>query len=425
MMHEIKIEEVTNISPQDFFTKFVHPRQPCKLSSHTLQCDGMMKWKNFEYLKEKCGKYSVRVERRNSTEETYGNGYETDMLFEDFVTLVKDENEKVYVTTQELLYTEEGLPSLFSPPIDGLLSDFDIIPNLMGNLLTSNLNLWMGYSSPDNPSSSRLHHDFHDNLYILLKGEKKILLYHFDHAPNMYTVGTIDKIHKNGRINYVGQRPTNADGTDISSNAAHIASLNLDKALKKLVNIENCDNSVLYDEIDDEVDKALEGVLDAEIADNDFWDEDDYDDDDDDDDIDDENSCQSDGDVSENVSVGNGDYNHKRKSNCNASDNKNKIANSKSDPNNFSLVDLTLSDEDLKAKFPLFYSIKNKKIEVTLKEGEGLFIPAGWFHEVKSSGTHMAFNYWFHPCGGVKYCCYETPYGDNDFWLCDWLKRLE
>ena len=127
MMHEIKIEEVTNISPQDFFTKFVHPRQPCKLSSHTLQCDGMMKWKNFEYLKEKCGKYSVRVERRNSTEETYGNGYETDMLFEDFVTLVKDENEKVYVTTQELSYTEEGLPSLFSPPIDGLLSDFDII----------------------------------------------------------------------------------------------------------------------------------------------------------------------------------------------------------------------------------------------------------------------------------------------------------
>jgi hypothetical protein len=386
-----------------------------------------MKWKNFEYLKEKCGKYSVRVERRNSTEETYGNGYETDMLFEDFVTLVKDENEKVYVTTQELSYTEEGLPSLFSPPIDGLLSDFDINPKLMGNLVPINYNLWFGYSSPDNPSSSRLHHDFHDNLYILLKGEKKILLYHFDHAPNMYTVGTIDKIHKNGRINYVGQRPTNADGTDISSNAAHIASLNLDKALKKLVNIENCDNSVLYDEIDDEVDKALEGVLDAEIADNDFWDEDDYDDDDDDD----ENSCQSNGDVSENVSVGNGDYNHKRKSNYNASDNKNKIANSKSDPNNFSLVDLTLSDEDLKAKFPLFYSIKNKKIEVTLKEGEGLFIPAGWFHEVKSKSSnkqsidlpgHLAFNYWFHPPSVGNDINFDNPYRSN-FWINDYNSR--
>lgn len=412
------MEEVSDISPQDFFTRFVSPRKPCKLSGNLLQCDEMMKWRNFEYLKEKCGKYNVRVEKRCSTKETYGNGNETVMLFEDFLNLVKDENEKVYITTQELLYSEEGMPSLYSPPIDGVLKDFHMTPKLLGNLIPQNFNLWMGYTSPGNPSSSRLHHDFHDNLYVLLKGEKQIVLYHYDYAPYMYTVGSIQKVHENGRINYLGQRPTNADGSDISSNAAYLASLKLDIALKKLEALDD-----MYDEIDDEIDKALEDVLDAEIADNDFWDDDDSEDVDYG--IDDKNispdytSC--------NLFNGSNSDNLKRKlSDSNFNSSTHKIPNNKSDPNNFSQVDLTLSVEKIKENFPLFYSIMDKKIEISLKEGEGLFIPAGWFHEVKSSGTHMAFNYWLHPCcSGVKYCCYETPYGDNDFWLHDWLKRFE
>lgn len=53
-----------------------------------------------------------------------------------------------------------------------------------------------------------------------------------------------------------------------------------------------------------------------------------------------------------------------------------------------------------------------------------LYIPTGWFHEVKSSGLpeeggHMALNYWFHPPDGTTF---EKPYV-SDFWENDWKQR--
>ena len=40
--------------------------------------------------------------------------------------------------------------------------------------------------------------------------------------------------------------------------------------------------------------------------------------------------------------------------------------------------------------------------ECELKAGEQLYLPCGWFHEVRSygdsaEGGHLALNYWFHP----------------------------
>ncbi|KAH3900383.1 uncharacterized protein SCDLUD_003360 [Saccharomycodes ludwigii] len=46
--------------------------------------------------------------------------------------------------------------------------------------------------------------------------------------------------------------------------------------------------------------------------------------------------------------------------------------------------------------WPKFFSCN--KIEVTLKPGELLYLPTGWFHEVTSFGDiHIAVNYWFFP----------------------------
>ena len=81
--------------------------------------------------------------------------------------------------------------------------------------------------------------------------------------------------------------------------------------------------------------------------------------------------------------------------------------------------------------------------EVTLKEGEMLWLPAGWFHEVTSAssrstpahggnggggrgaepaapGGHLAMNYWFHPPDSADF---EAPYSGK-FWPHDWAKRL-
>jgi len=60
---------------------------------------------------------------------------------------------------------------------------------------------------------------------------------------------------------------------------------------------------------------------------------------------------------------------------------------------------------------------------VELRAGQMLYLPAGWFHEVRSEGGgaegHCAFNYWFHPPDGQSF---ERPYG-SDFWTRDWLER--
>lgn len=54
-------------------------------------------------------------------------------------------------------------------------------------------------------ASSGLHHDFHDNLYVLLQGRKRFRLYPPRAAPHMYTQGRLRHIHRNGRIVYEGQ----------------------------------------------------------------------------------------------------------------------------------------------------------------------------------------------------------------------------
>jgi Cupin-like domain len=54
-------------------------------------------------------------------------------------------------------------------------------------------------------ASSGLHHDFHDNLYILLRGRKRFRLYPPDQAKRMYTNGRIAKVHGNGRFVYADQ----------------------------------------------------------------------------------------------------------------------------------------------------------------------------------------------------------------------------
>lgn len=59
------------------------------------------------------------------------------------------------------------------------------------------------------------------------------MLFSPSEAENMYTVGTISKVHPNGRINYQGQ-PTNADGSAIAAVAALTASESLQRAVEKL-----------------------------------------------------------------------------------------------------------------------------------------------------------------------------------------------
>ncbi len=56
------------------------------------------------------------------------------------------------------------------------------------------------------------------------------------------------------------------------------------------------------------------------------------------------------------------------------------------EPPNFSRVDMSMSDKQLKRQWPLFPG-KKAAITVELQAGEMLYLPAGWFHEVTSVGS--------------------------------------
>jgi hypothetical protein len=61
--------------------------------------------------------------------------------------------------------------------------------------------------------------------------------------------------------------------------------------------------------------------------------------------------------------------------------------------------------------------------KVSLQPGDLLYLPAGWFHEVRSQGgLHVALNYWMHPPDVGDDVSFEEPYR-SQFWKRDWALR--
>lgn len=419
-----------SLSSEEFFIKYVNERKPCHFKDQFKDW-GLDKWTN-EYLKSQCNS-EVKIEYRNSLSERFGQGNEIQMPFKKFLEEIENGSELYYMTTQKLNYSEEGQASILSPPMSCLKEDFPINPPLMGNLILQNINLWMGASTT--AVTSGLHHDYHDNLYIVLRGTKRITLFAPSEHSNMYTVGKLVKLHANGRINYEGKL-TRADGSHESSERALNASLELEKAILDLEqNEDKSDN-------ESDIENALENLLDAQIAcDDDFSD--------DTSDINEEEEEEEEDDIPLDLSIPHhvltvntkkrccdydcsdsvSDMEIKKKHRELASMNEPEysLTTKETTPPNFSLVDTSLSPEELMVQFPLFLEARKRGAEmvVTLHAGEMLYLPAGWFHEVISVGSpplgHMAMNYWFHPPDNNLYV---DPYTCN-FWKTDWDIRVK
>lgn len=123
------------------------------------------------------------------------------MKVNSFVRELSKGNTDLYLTTQEAPEDSDGFPALLTVPLKHLVANgLPVKPEVMGNLVPQAVNLWMGCSQDG--SSSGLHHDFHDNLYVLLCGRKRFRLYPPSKAGSMYTHGQVSKIHKNGRCVY-------------------------------------------------------------------------------------------------------------------------------------------------------------------------------------------------------------------------------
>jgi hypothetical protein len=222
--------DVTQIKPEEFFNKYIARRIPVLLRGHLQDPSwhGEM-MKDFDYLRRKSGEEIIKVETRGdaSFAHEFGNGLETHMALNSFLTLIENGSEDLYMTTQKLPMSPEGEPDIVSPPMSRLIGDFPWQPALTGRLVVQNVNMWIGQSASG--TSSGLHHDHHDNLYILLAGKKTFRLFSPAEAFNMYTTGQISRIHPNGRINYTSQPPTRADGADLRACKALKASERLER----------------------------------------------------------------------------------------------------------------------------------------------------------------------------------------------------
>ena len=418
--------------PENFYRDYVRLRRPVvirgKLPSELAPLE---KWKSGnERMIERAGDEPITVEKRSDDCESFGRGNEVSVPFREFVKLVEDGDTMHYLTTQDVAANEDGRPELMSAFMkklrghgDGL--DFPLQPKITGNLVPQNINLWIGNSKTG--ASSGLHHDYHDNLYIVLRGTKRFRLFGPADTEKMYTRGNLVKVHENGRINYEGEITT-AYGADMQSYAAALAAKANEEAEERLVRAEKAveeGKPGAEEELERAevlLDEAMEAILDAETNS--------FDGDEEEEEFHLESATEEDvkgfdmdeissGSKEDYADTGEGDVIDQTR--CRIVDKTIK------NPNNFSKVDPSILDDRAKLKedFPNILDAKPAFCEC--RSGDMLYLPASWFHEVTSksdsSGNtrgHMAFNYWFHPPDAENN--FEKPY-TTDFWPDDFKNR--
>ena len=392
---------ITDVTPETFYKDFIHKRRPVVLKGILPDLSLIERWKDFNYLIEKVGDSPVMVEKRSSETDSFGNGDEVQLMFRQFIQFICNGDDKHYMTTQDVHANSDGRPDLMSPFMKALSNDFSLRPQLMGNLIPQNINMWIGNSSNKDGTSSGLHHDYHDNLYIVLKGRKRFRLYSPIDVDKMYMRGELLKVHPNGRINYKGEETT-AYGADLLSDDAAKAARQRREAERALEDAELAVEEgkpgaqEQLDGAEKQLDEALDAVLDAEV-----YEEEEVEDDDDDDDDDDLESESID------------EYEYE--------DGHRLVDKTVKNPTNFSTIqaDCLNDEKKLKQNYPNILHANAAFCDI--EAGSILYLPASWFHEVRSYGTSIALNYWFHPPDGNDF---STPYS-SDFWPNDFSERVE
>eukprot|EP00937_MAST-01D_sp_MAST-1D-sp2_P001318 g1318.t1 len=475
---------VRDMTAEEFFRRFVAPRKPVLLEG-TLP-DGAWqahrKWTN-AYLAQRAGSALLQVETRADVHQRFGRGVEQPMRFAEFLRRQSARDALLYLSTQDLGEDDAGRHLVLAAPVAQLRDDFPLRPRLMGRLVPQSINLWMGASppaaspstSPRPAASSGLHHDFHDNLYVLLRGRKRFRLFSPACAPRMYVSGDLVRVHANGRINYDGAL-TRADGAEegavsalAAAQAQRRAEAELQAAEAALAAGENGATERL-ERAEQALDDALEVALEAEGDGGGDGEEEDQEEDEEDeeeevDEHEEDESSKAEvaaadqrcGEDCEDRCKGGGDERPRKRARGTAPT---ATATAAPSPPNFSRVELGAllarqrgaAGVSAAAKggagtraeagpqdpqFPLFPAAR--MLEVEVRAGEMLFLPCGWFHEVSSfsdsggrgggsdvgtassgDGGHCALNYWFHPPD--KTTDWRQPYS-SPFWEMDWADR--
>ncbi|KAI0665513.1 Clavaminate synthase-like protein [Trametes maxima] len=470
MPQTLQLERVSpGLSAEEFFSKYVSKRRPVVLTG--LLDDPSFqgrKWGNLDYLAGKAGNVEVMVEPMHPTANQYGTDVErVPTTFGNFLkSLRNDEGPYPYLTTQ---YADEDpdAETVFPPPTNALKDEFPAVPRIMGNLFLQQVNLWLGKSKDG--SSSGLHHDFHDNIYCLLKGRKRFVLFPPSEIQHLDPYGTLDVLHPNGLIVYE-DIPVRADGLSkrlackarVRALEHKIDALKARSKGKGKAKSYSKEMKALMDAHDAALDELAEVALDEELEGDDEVDDfdalmgdlDELEDggagpsrkggDDDPEEEEEEEEWKgighSDEDDDEN---GANDDGHEEEDSEEGEDEDAMLGEERgapSEPSSFSRIPTAYLHQHLglsttaalpptfsSADFPGLKNTTDPYV-VELSEGEMLYLPASWWHEVTSTSpgdstggdaVHMAFNYWFYPPDALDN--FEAPYQDTLVW--DYLRK--
>lgn len=449
----------SSISPQIFYEKYVATHTPCIFTSFlTDESFNATKWVDPNYIKSKASDEIVKVEEKGP--HGFGTAQKRNkMKFPDFIdSLIVNKREDLYLTTQyeddndatseseatgehTSVDDQKAFFDVFPPPMKSLTQDFPAKPSLFPTLVLQQTNLWIGQSPQG--TSSGLHCDFCENLYILLKGRKRFTLFSPQDAENLYLYGKIKKVFRNGFIEFFHNDEDSVE-CKFRSDGAYLSDVAKFKVSELQNQIEEmnqqlatndeikCTNKEAIEEkiesLEAELDEALEKVLDFghdnPEGDLDFdFDisklHDDFDDD-----------CLSSSSVSDTDRCVEASPKLSTSLHSETS-----LTPAPSEPPSFSKIPTyylhsssSSSQRMPGQQFPLLKIAT--KICFELNEGEMLFLPTGWFHEVTSFSSttsnadpspmntnyHMALNYWFHPPSNATF---QQPYED-EYWSSRW-----
>ncbi|KAF1349696.1 cupin-like domain-containing protein [Delphinella strobiligena] len=292
--------DIHSLTPELLFEKYVSQRKPLVITGVPTDDDfqAYQKWTDIEYLKKTAGEAEIKVEPMHTKKKQYGtNVRRVSKTFGAFLSSLEQEDAESYdyLTTQYDDADPDPAAAAFPEPVRSLLKDVPPKPKVMGNLVLQQMNLWLGRSRQG--ASSGLHHDFHDNLYILLKGRKRFCLFPPESVQFFDAHGEVEKIHENGLIVYkvpgadeeedaqVQKDGIRADGLS-ERDAAQLRVKALEKKMEELQGVEGKEDELegleeIYDEavenmMDYMMDEA-EGAEDDEDGDEDDFDEEDED----------------------------------------------------------------------------------------------------------------------------------------------------
>eukprot|EP00579_Thalassiosira_antarctica_P015396 CAMPEP_0201939920 /NCGR_PEP_ID=MMETSP0903-20130614/44186_1 /ASSEMBLY_ACC=CAM_ASM_000552 /TAXON_ID=420261 /ORGANISM="Thalassiosira antarctica, Strain CCMP982" /LENGTH=117 /DNA_ID=CAMNT_0048481569 /DNA_START=42 /DNA_END=391 /DNA_ORIENTATION=- len=65
---------IADVTPETFYNEYIKQRRPVVLKGVLPDVSEIEKWKDISYLEEKVGDESVMVEKRSSTNDSFGKG---------------------------------------------------------------------------------------------------------------------------------------------------------------------------------------------------------------------------------------------------------------------------------------------------------------------------------------------------------------